>query len=131
MSDNKSEVYEIDKIRKYGEGFEGGIGAIKKVADYNKEFVEDAVARATDIAATKFKADSKLNAVTFSTPYGTSSRGSIGVNINRAVNFSIPGSDKSITKSKVSVRVVDPASAMSKGSIRKLANKLTEQFVNK
>ena len=131
MSDNKSEVYEIDKIRKYGEGFEGGIGVIKKVADYNKEFVEDAVARATDIAATKFKADSKLNAVTFSTPYGTSSRGSINVGVKRRVKYGIPGSDKEITKSAVTVSVKDPGSAMGKKSIRNLANKLTEQFVNK
>ena len=131
MSDNKSVAFEIDKIQKYGEDFEGGVGAIKKVADYNKKYTEDAVARAADMAATKFKADPNLDAVTFSTPYGTSSRGSIGVNIRRRVKYGVPDSDKEITKSAITVRVKDPASGIGKKSIRDMANKLTEQFINK
>lgn len=131
MSDNKTEVQSIDGVRKYGDGFEGGLKVIKEVANYNKEYIQEVVEKATDLAAKKFIQKSGPDTVRFSTPFGISTRGSVDIDIKREVEFSVPGTDKKVKKSSISVRVKDPASAMGKSEIRKLANRLTDQFVNK
>ena len=131
MSNNKSEVYHIDGIREYGKDFEGGIKALKNAAKYNKEYIQDAVEKATELASNHFRKDSSLDSIKFTTPFGTSSRGNIGVDIKREVEFSVPGTDKKVKKSSIAVNVKDPGSAMPKSEIRKLSDSLTKEFINK
>ena len=131
MSNEKAKVYAIEGIREYGKDFEGGLKVLKEVANYNREYIQEAVERATELASDYFSEDPDLNGVKFSTPFGTSTRGSIGVDIKRETEYVVPGTDKKIKKSSIAVAVKDPASAMPKSEIRKLSDKLTEKFINK
>lgn len=104
---------------------------IKEVFDHAHDYIESATVAASEKATEIMEADSSVDKVVMSFPYGVSKRGSIDVIANRSQTFRNPTDpDKSVTKSTLKVAVSDPLTKVSKSKVRDLAGKMTESLLS-
>ena len=105
---------------------------LKKVADYNSNYITAATELATKESKEQMLKDSNVNKVVTTFPFGTKSYGNIAVSVDREKTFTNTlgkDSKEPIKKSKVSVVVSDPVYKPSKTLIKEIEADLTEHLL--
>jgi len=116
----------------FDEAKEAGIDSdtLKKVNKFSKTYIDEATTVAANHAKDIMLDDKAVDRVVSVFPYSTSSKGHVEVATTRSATTTIPGTDKTVTKSGLRVAITDPNTKANKSMITKLRNSLTEVLIS-
>ena len=119
-----------DAYFKEAEGADIDSDTLKKVAKFNKTYIDEATAVSANYAKDLMLDKKDVDRVVTAIPYSTSTKGAVEVITTRSVTTTIPGTDRKVTKSGVKVAVTDPMTKATKASVNKLKASLTESLLS-
>lgn len=103
---------------------------LKEVDKFNQTYLRKVVDTSVDEASKILKDDSNIQAIEVTLPSGTHKTDKITTIVHRANETRIPGTDKTIVKPLIKVKVTNSVNRVSKAHIKSLRDELDDILAN-